>query len=118
MFRTFAPWALSLLMALCSVSGLAAATGTPVNLNTADAATLAREMEGIGESKAKAIVEYRQKNGPFRSVDELALVKGIGAKTLENNRSRLTVGGGAPPRSTAGRSGGAPAQRPAPAPTR
>lgn len=63
-----------------------------INLNTADAATLAREMTGIGESKARAIVEHRQKNGAFRAVDELALVKGIGAKTLENNRSRLTVG--------------------------
>lgn len=65
-----------------------------VNINTADAATLAREMKGIGESKARAIVEHRQKNGAFRSVDELALVKGIGAKTLDNNRARLTVGAG------------------------
>ncbi|MFM7397316.1 MAG: ComEA family DNA-binding protein [Gammaproteobacteria bacterium] len=65
-----------------------------ININTADVATLAREMKGIGESKAQAIVEHRQKNGAFRSVDELALVKGIGAKTLENNRSRLTVGSG------------------------
>jgi competence protein ComEA len=66
-----------------------------ININTADAATLAREMKGIGDSKARAIVEHRQKNGAFRSVDELALVKGIGAKTLENNRARLTVGAGA-----------------------
>jgi competence protein ComEA len=67
---------------------------TLVNINTADVATLAREIKGIGESKARAIVEHRQKNGAFRSVDELALVKGIGAKTLENNRGRLTVGSG------------------------
>jgi len=66
-----------------------------ININTADAATLAREMKGIGDSKARAIVAHRQKNGSFRSVDELALVKGIGAKTLENNRARLTVGSGA-----------------------
>jgi|GEM_PF-509214 competence protein ComEA len=65
-----------------------------VNINTADAATLAREMKGIGESKARAIVEHRQKNGAFRSIDELALVKGIGAKTLDNNRARLTIGAG------------------------
>ncbi len=71
------------------------ATTALININTADATTLAREMKGIGESKARAIVEHRQKNGAFRSVDELALVKGIGAKTLENNRARLTVGTGA-----------------------
>jgi competence protein ComEA len=70
-------------------------TITIVNLNTADAATLARDMDGIGESKARAIVEHRQRNGGFRSVDELALVKGIGAKTLDRNRARLTVGSGA-----------------------
>jgi competence protein ComEA len=71
------------------------ATVTIINLNTADAATLAREMDGIGESKARAIVEHRQRNGAFRSVDELALVKGIGGKTVEANRPRLTVAGGA-----------------------
>jgi competence protein ComEA len=65
---------------------------TLINLNTADVATLAREMEGIGEAKARAIVEHRQRNGAFKSVDELALVKGIGAKTLAVNRPRLTVG--------------------------
>lgn len=68
------------------------ATVTVINLNTADAPTLAREMDGIGEAKARAIVEHRQRNGGFRSVDELALVKGIGTKTIDNNRARLTVG--------------------------
>jgi len=67
-------------------------TITIVNLNTADAATLARDMDGIGETKARAIVEHRKSKGAFRSVDELALVKGIGSKTVERNRSRLTVG--------------------------
>ena len=71
-------------------------TITIINLNTADAATLARDMDGIGETKARAIVEHRKSKGAFRSVDELALVKGIGSKTLERNRSRLTVGSPAP----------------------
>ena len=84
------------LLLLClTLLPLAAAAETLVNLNTADAATLARDLEGIGESKARAIVEHRTRNGAFRSVDELALVKGIGPKTLELNRSRLRVG--APP---------------------
>lgn len=107
MIRTLAPWALAILLSVVCLGDSIAAT-TPVNINTADAATLAREMEGIGEAKARAIVEHRQKNGAFRSVDELALVKGIGAKTLENNRSRLTVGSGAArppaPRASAGTS--------------
>jgi competence protein ComEA len=76
------------------------ATVTVINLNTADAATLAREMDGIGEAKAKAIVEHRQRNGAFRSVDELALVKGVGSKTVEANRPRLTIGGAAPAKGT------------------
>ena len=71
------------------------ATVTVINLNTADAETLARGMDGIGEAKARAIVEHRQRNGAFRSVDELALVKGVGGKTVEANRARLTVGSGA-----------------------
>lgn len=83
---------LSLLVLL--LAPLAAqAQSTPVNLNTADAATLARELDGIGEAKARAIVEYRQKNGPFRRVEDLALVQGIGTRTLEMNRSRLRVDG-------------------------
>jgi competence protein ComEA len=62
-----------------------------VNLNAADAATLKRELNGIGEVKAKAIVEYREANGPFASVDELLEVKGIGQATLEKNRDKLSV---------------------------
>ena len=82
-----------------SVSGTAlaqAAAGPGVDLNTADAATLARELQGIGESRARAIVEHRRRHGPFRSVDELALVRGIGPKTVERNRARLRIGGGRP----------------------
>ena len=66
-----------------------AAIAGPVNVNTADAKTLARELEGVGMSKAEAIVSYRQKNGPFRSADDLAKVKGIGRKTIEQNKSNL-----------------------------
>ena len=62
-----------------------------VDLNSADAETLARELNGIGEAKARAIVEYREAQGPFTSVDELLEVKGIGAAALEKNRERLSV---------------------------
>jgi competence protein ComEA len=77
------------------------AAGPAVNINTADATQLAT-LNGIGESKAEQIVAWRQANGPFRSVEQLAEVKGIGLKTVEKNRERLTVGGSAQPaRSTA-----------------
>jgi competence protein ComEA len=68
-----------------------AAKVAAVNLNTADAETLQRELSGIGLVKAKAIVEYREAHGPFASVDELLEVKGIGAATLEKNRSKLSL---------------------------
>lgn len=62
-----------------------------VNLNTADTATLQRELLGIGATKAQAIVAYREEHGNFASVDELLEVKGIGEATLEKNRDKLSV---------------------------
>ena len=63
----------------------------PVNINTADAGTIAAELDGIGLAKAKAIVEYRKKHGPFRSADDLSLVKGIGERTVDMNRADIRV---------------------------
>ncbi|MBJ2289904.1 helix-hairpin-helix domain-containing protein [Pseudomonas sp. MF5691] len=62
-----------------------------VNLNTADAETLRRDLFGIGAAKAKAIVAYRETSGPFTAVDELLEVKGIGKSLLEKNRDRLEI---------------------------
>lgn len=62
-----------------------------VNINTADAQTLASELNGVGLSKAKAIVEYREKHGPFRNADDLSLVKGIGERTVDRNRADIQV---------------------------
>ncbi|WP_440973082.1 ComEA family DNA-binding protein [Pseudomonas koreensis] len=62
-----------------------------VDLNGSDAATLQRELSGVGEAKAKAIVAYRETNGPFASVDELLEVKGIGKAILDRNRDKLEV---------------------------
>jgi len=62
-----------------------------VDLNQADAPTLQRELSGVGEAKAKAIVAYREGNGPFASVDELLEVKGIGKAILDKNREKLEV---------------------------
>jgi len=62
-----------------------------VNLNAADAETLRRDLFGIGAAKAKAIIAYRESNGPFTAVDELLEVKGIGKALLEKNRDRLVL---------------------------
>ena len=61
----------------------------PVDVNTADARTLARELDGVGMAKAEAIVSYREKNGPFKSADDLAKVKGLGKKLIEQNKSNF-----------------------------
>ncbi len=62
-----------------------------LNINTADAVSLASGLNGVGEAKAIAIVEYRQQNGPFKSIDDLALVKGIGEGTVDKNRQNIVV---------------------------
>ncbi|POZ62514.1 ComEA family DNA-binding protein [Chromobacterium alticapitis] len=66
-----------------------------VNLNTATPQQL-EALQGIGPAKAKAIVDYRSKNGPFKTVDDLKKVSGIGDKTLDKLRKDLMVGGAAP----------------------
>lgn len=62
-----------------------------IDLNTADEATL-ETLNGVGAKKAKDIIEYRQNNGGFKSVEEFGKVPGIGPKTFDANRARLTVG--------------------------
>jgi competence protein ComEA len=62
-----------------------------IDLNDADAAMLQKALSGVGEAKAKAIVAYRETNGPFASVDELLEVKGIGKAILDRNREKLEV---------------------------
>lgn len=72
------------------------AVAGPVDVNTADAKTLARELDGIGKAKAEAIVSYREKNGPFKNADDLAKVKGVGKQLVEQNRSNLKFDAGKP----------------------
>ena len=70
----------------CALQG---AFAEAVDINTADAKAIATAMVGVGPSKAEAIVAYRKANGPFKSVDDLAHIKGIGAATLKKNRDRI-----------------------------
>ena len=82
------------IICLCAVlaAPLAASAG-PVNVNTADAAQIAKELKGVGLTRAQAIVQYRDKNGPFKSADDLRKVKGFGPKMLERNRANIRLGG-------------------------
>ena len=61
-----------------------------VNLNTATATEIS-QLKGIGMKYAERIVQYRDKNGPFKNVEDLLNVQGIGPKTLEKNKDRITV---------------------------
>lgn len=78
----------TLLLTLSMAAGFAAGK---VNINTADAKTLAAGLEGVGPSKAEAIVQHRTEHGPFKSVEALANVKGIGKSVIEANLERMTV---------------------------
>ncbi len=80
-----------LLVASLFLFNALAFAGESVDINSADAATLANALQGIGPAKAEAIVAYREKHGPFKSVDDLVMVQGIGEKTVEMNRESLGV---------------------------
>ncbi len=77
--------------ALTSVPPASPVQAGAVNLNTADVVTLSRELYGVGDVKARAIVDYRASHGAFTSVDQLLEVQGIGMGILEKNRNKLTV---------------------------
>lgn len=88
---TAAPAVMSSNVAAPAMSQTQESMAAKVNLNTADAAMLQKELIGIGKNKAEAIVAHRESNGLFTSVDELVEVKGIGKAILEKNRDRLSV---------------------------
>ena len=68
-----------------------AAAEDPIDINTATAEEFAATMTGVGLKKARAIVAYRDENGPFASIEDLVRVRGIGTATLDSNRERLSV---------------------------
>ena len=63
----------------------------PVNINTADATEIAAALNGVGLSKAQAIVDYREANGSFSQAGEIILVRGIGESTYEKNKDDILV---------------------------
>ena len=89
--------------ALALAHALPAFAATPININKADAAAIASSLDGVGEAKAKAIVAWRDAHGPFKTLDDLAQVKGMGPATLKRNSDAIQFSGNA---------AGAPAKAP------
>ena len=99
-----------LLAAGLLVAGVPAAyAADPVDINTATAAEIDAALVNVGPAKAEAIVAYRKAHGRFESAEQLALVKGIGLRTVEKNRDRISLGS-APVRKKAARPGKAGGQ--------
>ena len=69
----------------------AAVIAEPVNINQAGAAALAASVNGVGAARAKAIVEYREANGPFKSAEDLKNVKGIGDGIMAKNAENIVL---------------------------
>ncbi|MDH5547735.1 MAG: ComEA family DNA-binding protein [Gammaproteobacteria bacterium] len=76
-----------LLTLMLMFSGVA--FSSQIDINTANADAIAKTLKGVGPSKAAAIVQYRENNGPFFDIQDLAKVKGIGLKTLEVNKEKI-----------------------------
>lgn len=81
-----------ILLSLVLFLGISLAQAEPININTADAETFATAMVGVGSKLGQAIVDHRDRNGDFKTVDQITEVKGIGDKILEKNRSKLSIG--------------------------
>lgn len=75
---------------LATLSLLISLSAQAVNVNTAGQDELAKELIGVGDAKAAAIVAYREKHGPFKAASDLDAVKGIGAATLAKNQDNIT----------------------------
>jgi len=82
----------TLLAFLLLAFGLAGPVAAQVDINSADARTLASTLYGVGLVKAEAIVAYRNAHGPFARPEDLLKVKGIGHHTLDANRTMIVVG--------------------------
>lgn len=81
----------SALLTLPAVAQSADAAMVSVNVNEASAAEMSEVLQGVGEAKAQAIVDYREENGAFGAVEDLAQVKGIGPSTIKKNEARIAL---------------------------
>ena len=81
-----------LLIAVLAATASGFVIAGPVNINSADAETIAAELDGVGVSKARAIVAYRDQHGAFASPEDVLNVKGIGMQIFNANRNDILVG--------------------------
>jgi competence protein ComEA len=86
------PWWIVLRALLLAMGITQAFAAVPVDINRADASALQQGLTMVGPSRAAAIVEHRQQHGPFKRVEDLTQVKGIGKAIVERNRQRITTG--------------------------
>lgn len=91
-------------MALLGIGLASSIYAAPIDINTADADTIIAGTTGIGPTRARAIINYREQHGPFATVDDITKVFGMGKKLLEQNRANLTVGAPTPPADKAAKS--------------
>jgi competence protein ComEA len=82
-----------LTLILAGMFSIASWAADSVNVNTATAEEIADGLKGVGQSKAEAIVDYRESNGLFMQIDELVNVKGIGIRTVDMNRGVIKLDG-------------------------
>ena len=83
------------LFAVLGLSMMASSYAEPVNINAATADQIAASLNGVGSKQATAIVEYRETNGPFQSLDDITKVKGVGVKTVAKNQDNILFDGAA-----------------------
>jgi len=83
---------IKILSIMCMLFLNAAAWAGHVDVNTADASTIAMELKGIGLKKEQAIIAYREANGAVKTIADLAKVKGVSDKTIEKKREKRLLG--------------------------
>ena len=89
-FKSRYSWIVLVILIFVLITAALAKDSPKININTASADEL-RDLKGIGEKKAEAIIEFRKNNGPFKQPEDLIKVPGIGPKTFEANKKRIAV---------------------------
>lgn len=80
-----------LFFAISLVLMSAVALAKPLNINTANEKEIAKTMYGVGPSRAKAIIKFREANGEFKTLDQMTQVRGVSTAILEKNRDKIAV---------------------------
>jgi competence protein ComEA len=88
--QAWIPWVILIVVLLAWLPVSGAEDSQKININTASADELL-QLRGIGEKKAASIIEFREKQGPFKLPEDLMKVPGIGIKTFEINKERIGV---------------------------